>query len=69
MLNTIGLAAEAGIPVLNMHMPEGVHFTLPDHKAYLFDIYRDDYLVIHTEAFIDLQELLYVTKVYVSACV
>ena len=44
VLKTIGLAAEAGIPVLNMHMPEGVHFTLPDHKAYLFDIYRDHYL-------------------------
>lgn len=44
-LATIGIAVEAGVPLLNMHMPQGVHFTLPDHKAYLFDVYRDQYLL------------------------
>jgi len=38
------LAEELGIPLLNMHMNKGVYFTLPDQKMFLFDKYRDIYL-------------------------
>lgn len=41
---TIGLAKRLGIPVLNMHLSRGVHFTLPDRKVFLFDQYRENYL-------------------------
>lgn len=37
------LAKEAGIPILNMHLPKGVYITLPDRKVYLFDQYADAY--------------------------
>ena len=30
---TIGVAKKLGVPVLNMHMNHGVHFTLPDRKV------------------------------------
>lgn len=35
VLDTIVLAKELEIPVLNMHMPLGVYFTLPDRKEYV----------------------------------
>lgn len=38
------LAKGLGIPLLNMHMNNGVYFTLPDQKIFLFDKYRDIYL-------------------------
>lgn len=41
---TIELAKRLGIPVLNMHLSRGVHFTLPDRKVFLFDKFREDYL-------------------------
>jgi len=41
---TIGLAKRLEIPVLNMHLSRGVHFTLPDRKVFLFDAYREEYL-------------------------
>lgn len=41
---TIALAKKLEIPVLNMHLVRGVHFTLPDRKVILFDQYREDYL-------------------------
>jgi len=41
---TIALAKKLSIPVLNMHLSNGVHFTLPEKKVYLFDAYREDYL-------------------------
>ena len=41
---TIQLAKELRIPVLNMHLSRGVHFTLPDRKVFLFDAYREEYL-------------------------
>lgn len=37
---TIELAKELEIPVLNMHMPLGVYFTLPQGKVFLFGEYR-----------------------------
>lgn len=41
---SIALAGEIGAPVVNMHMPYGVYFTLPDRRAYLFEEYRALYL-------------------------
>lgn len=41
---TIALARDLEIPVLNMHLSRGVHFTLPDRKVFLFDQFRQEYL-------------------------
>lgn len=43
VLDTIEIAKQLGIPLLNMHLSLGTYFTLPDRKVYLFDEYRDDY--------------------------
>ena len=42
--DTIALAKNVGIPLLNMHLSTGTYFTLPDRKVYLFEEYRDTYL-------------------------
>ena len=39
-VETIELAKALGIPVLNMHMPLGVYFTLPEGKVYLMERYQ-----------------------------
>lgn len=39
MLDTIALAKALDIPVLNMHLNRGVHFTLPEKKVYLVERY------------------------------
>lgn len=44
ILSTIKAAKELKVPVLNMHMPNGVYFTLPDKKVFLFDKYKDIYM-------------------------
>lgn len=41
---TVELAKRLEIPVLNMHLSRGVHFTLPERKVFLFDQYREEYL-------------------------
>lgn len=41
---TIEVAKKLAIPILNMHMNHGVHFTLPEHKVQLFEQYKDTYL-------------------------
>lgn len=41
---TVALAKNVGIPLLNMHLSTGTYFTLPDRKVYLFDEYRKEYL-------------------------
>ena len=41
---TIALAGEIGAPVVNMHLPCGVYFTLPHRRVYLFEEYRERYL-------------------------
>lgn len=38
-LKTVTLARKYGVPAVNMHLPQGVYFTLPGRKAYLFDEY------------------------------
>ena len=42
--NTIEIAKQLGVRVLNMHMARGVYFTLPDRKVYLFSEYKEQYL-------------------------
>ncbi|MBQ7962385.1 MAG: sugar phosphate isomerase/epimerase [Clostridia bacterium] len=42
--NTIEIAKQLDIKVLNMHMAKGVYFTLPDRKVYLFSEYKEQYL-------------------------
>lgn len=49
---TVELAKRLEIPVLNMHMPLGVYFTLPERKVYLLGEYREDYLS-HAKTFRD----------------
>lgn len=41
---TIYTARKLQIPVLNMHLSQGVYFTLPDRKVFLFEEYLDQYL-------------------------
>lgn len=42
--DTIEIAKQLGVRVLNMHMAKGVYFTLPDRKALLFSEYKEQYL-------------------------
>lgn len=44
ILFTIEASKEINIPILNMHMPKGVYFTLPNKKVYLFEKYNEIYL-------------------------
>lgn len=44
VLETVALAKELGVPVLNMHLSRGVYFTLPDRRVYLFSEYKERYL-------------------------
>ena len=39
ILRCIRLAKDAGVPVLTMHIPQGVYFTMPQGKVYLADEY------------------------------
>ena len=41
---TVRIAKQLHIPVLNMHLSRGVYFTLPDERVYLFDEYSEQYL-------------------------
>jgi len=41
---TIEVAKKLEMPVLNMHMNHGIHFTLPDKKVNLFEQYKEIYL-------------------------
>lgn len=44
VLSAIAIAKKLHAPLLNMHMNEGVYFTLPDERIYLYDKYRDAYM-------------------------
>ncbi|SMC21781.1 Sugar phosphate isomerase/epimerase [Clostridium acidisoli DSM 12555] len=44
VLSTIEIAKRLHVPILNMHMSNGVHFTLPKEKVYLFNQYSEIYL-------------------------
>ena len=41
--DTIEIAKQLDIKVLNMHMAKGVYFTLPDRKVFLFSKYKEQY--------------------------
>ena len=41
LVEAIEAAKHLGIPILNMHLLEGVYFTLPDKKHYLYDSHRN----------------------------
>ena len=41
---TVALAKEEGVKVLNMHLPRGAVYTLPEKKAYFSQIYAGEYL-------------------------
>lgn len=44
MVDTISLAKKLIVPVINMHLACGVYFTLPNEKAYLYEINLELYL-------------------------
>ena len=37
----LDLARELEAPVLNLHLPRGIHFTLPEGKVFLYERHRD----------------------------
>jgi sugar phosphate isomerase/epimerase len=44
VLQTISIATELDIPILNMHLAKGIYSTLPEQRIFLFDKYEDVYL-------------------------
>lgn len=44
VLAGLELAQRMEMPVVNMHLPSGVFFTLPEARVYLYERYRDRYL-------------------------
>lgn len=40
----IEIAKQLKAPILNIHLSNGIHFTMPDHKEYLFEIHKEYYL-------------------------
>ncbi len=42
--SAIELAHELAMPVVNMHMSNGIYFTLPDRKVFLFEKYEEMYM-------------------------
>lgn len=44
MLQTVDLAKELRVPVINMHLHRGVYFKMPAERIFLFDEYADGYL-------------------------
>lgn len=45
VLDTIELAKKLDARTINMHLSKGVYFTLPDKKVYLFEQYKEEYLI------------------------
>jgi len=43
LVDTIEAAKQLGVPNLNMHLPRGDYFTLPDQKIYLYERYNDHF--------------------------
>lgn len=40
----LSMASALKAPIVNLHMPQGVYFTLPDRRVFLFERYREHYL-------------------------
>ena len=51
--DTIKIAKQLDIKVLNMHMAQGVYFTLPDRKVLLFSEYKEQCL----KSFVDFRKM------------
>ncbi len=49
VLETISIAKQLNIPILNMHLELGTYFTLPDRKVLLSEEYKETYLSKLTE--------------------
>ena len=43
--STIQIAKRLQVPILNMHLNNGIYFTLPPKRVYLFEKYKDIYLL------------------------
>lgn len=43
-METVRVAKELVVPIINMHLNVGVYFTLPDRKIYLYEKYKDEYI-------------------------
>jgi sugar phosphate isomerase/epimerase len=43
-METVKIAKDLSVPIINMHLNQGVYFKLPDKKIYLYEKYCDDYL-------------------------
>ena len=43
--DTVKFAEKLGAPVLNMHLSDGVYFTLPDKRVFLFEQYKFGFCV------------------------
>ena len=44
VLDTIAIAKQLKVPVLNMHLAQGIYITLPDRKVYMFQEHKERYL-------------------------
>jgi len=44
VLHVIEFATKISSPIINMHIADGVYFTLPDRKVYLYEQYLERYL-------------------------
>lgn len=44
LLEAIGAARKLHMPLLNMHLTQGVYFTLPGKRVYLYELYREHFL-------------------------
>lgn len=44
VIDTISLAKEIKIPIINMHLAKGIYITLPEKKVFLFEEYQKEYL-------------------------
>ncbi|MDR0897214.1 MAG: sugar phosphate isomerase/epimerase [Oscillospiraceae bacterium] len=43
-LQAIGIARRLNMPIINMHLAEGIYFTLPEGRVFLFEQYKGAYL-------------------------
>ncbi|WP_322200251.1 sugar phosphate isomerase/epimerase family protein [Acutalibacter intestini] len=50
LLEVIEVAKRLNVPTLNIHLQRGDHFTLPDKKVYLYELYLHHYLSRLSEA-------------------
>lgn len=44
VMDAIAVAIQLESPIINMHLSQGVYFTMPSEKVYLYDAYNDKYM-------------------------